>query len=277
MRERGMTQGIASLFNGAGMGLGAPLGGWISDRYGWRWAFLIQIPFFALSFFLTSINLNYETPGRGRSTKEILKRIDYGGCATMFITVGALLFFLSFKYNQEYAWDSAPVVTSLVIMIVAAIAFLFVELKLAYEPMLTPTLLKETVPVIIGCSNALVSMCNLWYMSKTGRYKILTDVFGLFPCVGSLLVYRLKETSSEFEKWFSIIPVGLGNAVVLQTTLMCLLASIDTSQLAVGTGFTHLFRGVGQVLGVAVSSAFFQSVLDRELRSRITGQGGDEV
>ncbi|KDN42755.1 hypothetical protein RSAG8_06509, partial [Rhizoctonia solani AG-8 WAC10335] len=56
----------------------------------------------------------------------------------------------------------------------------------------------------------------------------------------------------------------------------CLLASIDTSQLAVGTGFTHLFRGVGQVLGVAVSSAFFQSVLDRELRSRITGQGGDE-
>ncbi|CAE6399759.1 unnamed protein product [Rhizoctonia solani] len=276
MRQRGMTQGIASLFNGAGMGLGGPLGGWISDRYGWRWAFLIQIPFFALSFFLTSVNLNYVTPGRGRSTKEIIKRIDYGGCAAMFVSVGSLLFFLSFKYNQEYAWDSAPVVTSLVIMVVAAVAFLIIELKLAYEPMLTPTLLKETVPVIIGCSNALVSMCNLWYMSKTGRYKILTDIFGLLPCVGALLVYRLKEDSSEFEQWFSIIPVGLGNAVVLQTTLMCLLVAIDPSQLAVGTGFTHLFRGVGQVLGVAVSSAFFQSILDRELRSRITGEGADE-
>ncbi|EUC59731.1 MFS transporter [Rhizoctonia solani AG-3 Rhs1AP] len=316
MRQRGMTQGIASLFNGAGMGLGGPLGGWISDRYGWRWAFLIQIPFFAVSFFLTSVNLNYVTPGRGRSAKEIIKRIDYGGCAAMFVSVGSLLFFLSFKYNQEYAWDSAPVVTSLVIMVVAAVAFLIIELKLAYEPMLTPTLLKETVPVIIGCSNALVSMCNFaimyffpmwfetvqlrsagvagahllpnsisislgalfagWHMSKTGRYKILTDIFGLLPCVGALLVYRLKEDSSEFEQWFSIIPVGLGNAVVLQTTLMCLLVAIDPSQLAVGTGFTHLFRGVGQVLGVAVSSAFFQSILDRELRSRITGEGADE-
>ncbi|KAJ1306850.1 hypothetical protein OPQ81_007835 [Rhizoctonia solani] len=316
VRERSMTQGIASLFNGAGMGLGGPLGGWISDRYGWRWAFLIQLPFFALSFFLTSINLNYITPGRGRSTKEILKRIDYGGCAAMFVSVGALLFFFSFKYNQDYAWDSAPVVTSLVIMVVGTVAFLFIELKLAYEPMLAPSLLRESVPVIIGYSNALVAMCNFaimyffpmwfetvqlqsagvagahllpnsvaislgslfagWYMSKTGRYKILTNLFGLFPCVASLLIYRLKENSSEFEQWFSIIPLGFGNAVVLQTTLICLLASIDASQLAVGTGFTQLFRGVGQVLGVAVSSAFFQSILDRELRSRITGEDADE-
>ncbi|CAE6529005.1 unnamed protein product [Rhizoctonia solani] len=311
MRERGMTQGIASLFNGAGMGLGGPLGGWISDRYGWRWAFLIQVPLFALSFFLTSVNLNYVTPGRGRSTKEILKRIDYGGCATMFVSVGALLFFLSFKYNQEYAWDSAPVVTSLVVMVVAAVAFLFVELKLAYEPMLTPTLLKETVPVIIGYSNALVSMCNFaimyffpmwfetvqlrsasvagahllpnslfislgalfagWYMSKTGRYKILTNLFGLLPCLGSLLIYRLQENSSEFEQWFSIIPLGLGNAVVLQTTLMCLLASIDPSQLAVGTGFTQLFRGVGQVMGVALDLFYSATLAARAISGPTCG------
>ncbi|KAG9093972.1 hypothetical protein FRC06_011293, partial [Ceratobasidium sp. 370] len=146
MRERSMTQGIASLFNGAGMGLGGPLGGWISDRYGWRWAFLIQVPFFALSFILTSVNLNYVTPGRGKSTKEILKRIDYGGCLAMFTGVGALLFFLSFKYNQEYPWDSAHVVTSLVILGVSAVAFVFIELKLAFEPMLAPSLLRQKVP-----------------------------------------------------------------------------------------------------------------------------------
>ncbi|KAG8683431.1 hypothetical protein FRC08_014287 [Ceratobasidium sp. 394] len=286
MRERSMTQGIASLFNGAGMGLGGPLGGWISDRYGWRWAFLIQVPFFALSFMLTSMNLNYVTPGRGKSTKEILKRIDYGGCLAMFTGVGGLLFFLSFKYNQEYPWDSAHVVTSLVVMSVSAVAFVFIELKLAFEPMLAPSLLRQKVPVIVGCSNALVAMSNFsmmyfypmwfetvqlrsaavagahllpnsasmslgslfagWYMSRTGRYKILTDLFGLFPCAAAILVYMLREDSGEFEQWFSIIPLGFGNAVVLQTTLICLLASIDHSALAVGTGFTQLFRGVGK-------------------------------
>lgn len=317
MRERSMTQGFAAIFNGAGMGLGGPLGGWISDRYGWRWAFLIQVPLFAVSFFLTSVNLNYVTPGRGKSAKEVLKRIDYGGCLAIFTAVGSLLFFFSFKYNQEYPWDSAQVVTSLVITAVAAVAFVFIELKLAYEPMLAPALLRQTVPVIVGISNALVSMCNFammyfypmwfetvqlrsagvagahllpnslsislgslfagWYMSRTGRYKILTNLFGLFPCVASILVYLLREDSSEFEQWFSIIPLGFGNAVVLQTTLICLLASIDSSALAVGTGFTQLFRGVGQVLGVAVSSAFFQSILDKQLREQITGEGAAEL
>jgi len=44
------------------MGLGGPLGGYIADRWGWRWAFLCQIPLFIISFILTGINLRYVTP-----------------------------------------------------------------------------------------------------------------------------------------------------------------------------------------------------------------------
>lgn len=44
-----------------------------------------------------------------------------------------------------------------------------------------------------------------WFMAKTGRYKILTNLFGLFPCVAAILVYLLRENSSEFEQWFSIV------------------------------------------------------------------------
>lgn len=87
------------------MGLGGPLGGFISDRLGWRWAFLIQVPLLFASFVLTTINLNYVTPvsiccylkstctdielqGKGKSTKDVLKRIDYGGSATLLASVG---------------------------------------------------------------------------------------------------------------------------------------------------------------------------------------------
>lgn len=31
--------------------------------------------------------VDYVTPGRGKSTKEVLKRIDYGGCMAMFVAV----------------------------------------------------------------------------------------------------------------------------------------------------------------------------------------------
>ena len=69
-------------------------------RFGWRWAFLMQLPLFFASFMLTSINLHYVTPvsrypslcngcstsdpqGKSKSTKEVLKRIDYAGSATL--------------------------------------------------------------------------------------------------------------------------------------------------------------------------------------------------
>ena len=40
---------------------------------------------------------------------------------------------------------------------------------------------------------------------------------------------------------------------------------------------TYLFRTVAQVLGVSLSGALVQGVLLRELRSRITEPGSDEV
>jgi len=56
---------------------------------------------------------------------------------------------------------------------------------------------------------------------------------------------------------------------VLQTLLIALLVHLPEDQMAVGTGFNQVFRGIGQVGGVAISSAIFQSSLESELRSRI--------
>ncbi|KAH9036262.1 hypothetical protein EDB84DRAFT_1269187, partial [Lactarius hengduanensis] len=49
------------------------------------------------------------------------------------------------------------------------------------------------------------------------------------------------------------------------------------SQMAVGTGFVQLFRGLGQVSGVGVASALFQYTLSAELRKRIHGPGADQL
>lgn len=47
--------------------------------------------------------------------------------------------------------------------------------------------------------------------------------------------------------------------------------------MATATGMTYLWRYVGQVVGVALSSSVLQSVLTRELSRRITGEGAEEV
>lgn len=317
MRSRGLAQGFSSLFSGLGMGLGGPVGGLVNDLFGWRWAFIMQIPLFALSLTLTTCNLHYVTPGMGRSAKDVLKRIDWGGSITLLIAIGSFLVFLSMKFGEDLSWSDPLVVASIILGIAFMVAFILVELCVSPEPVLAPVLLSQKVPVIVGVSNFLVAMCNfsvmyffpMWFqtvvltnastaglhllpnsmamscgslfagylMHHTGRYKMINILFGFFPFVGCLLITFIRENSGPLQSWLSIIPLGFGNAVVLQTTLVALLAHLPDNLMAVGTGFGQVFRGLGQVSGVAVSSALFQSKLDSELRKRIYGPDATEI
>ncbi|KIP03380.1 hypothetical protein PHLGIDRAFT_121639 [Phlebiopsis gigantea 11061_1 CR5-6] len=316
LRERGLTQGVAAVFNSLGMGLGGPVGGYISDRLGWRWAFLLQLPLFLLSLMLTAINLRYVTPGKSKSTKEVLKRIDYTGSFTLLLAVLSFLIFLTTRFSEEYPWTSAAVLVPLTCSGVFAVTFVYVELFVAPEPVLAPFLLTQKIPVLVGISNFLVATCNFsvmynfptwsqtvmltsaseagahlipngvsiscgslfagWMMHRTGKYRRLNLIFGLFPFAAAILLCLMREDSPPAQLWLSILPLGFGNAVVLQTMLIALLAHLPESAIAVGTGFGQLFRGIGQVGGVAISAALFQSVLNTELHKRIHREDAEE-
>lgn len=317
LRSRGLAQGVASVFNGLGLGLGGPLGGLISDRFGWRWAFLIQLPLFFISFLLTSVFLRYTTPGEGKSSKEALKRIDYGGSATLLVAVLSFLIFLSARYSDEQPWGAPAVLWPLILSVISLVAFVVIELCVASEPVLAPFLLKQKFPVLNGLSNFFVANCTFtimyffpmwfqtvgltsastaglhllpnsismscgsmfagWMMHRTGKYKLLNLIFGAFPFMAACFITQIREDSGPTQMWFSIIPLGFGNAVVLQTMLVALLAHLPRAHMAVGTGFVQLFRGMGQVSGVGVASALFQYKLSAELRKRIHGVGADEL
>ncbi|KAJ6567026.1 MFS general substrate transporter [Mycena capillaripes] len=317
LRNRGLIQGLASCFNGLGMGLGGPFGGLITDLLGWRAAFLLQIPLYIAAFLITQYNIRYVTPGKGKSTREVLKRIDYFGSLTLLISVGSLLFFLSTRYNESLDWSDARVIAPLTLSIVFFFLFLWVEIFVAPEPVMAPAMLRQKIPVLVSASNFLVAACNFsvtyffpmwfqvvtlesastaglhlmpnsvsmstgavfagWMMHRTGRYKNINLIFGIFPFVGAVLISLMREDSGPIQSWLSIIPLGFGNAVVLQTMLIALLAHLPESHMAVGTGFGQLFRGIGQVGGVAISSAIFQSRLDTELRKRIHTPDAEEL
>jgi len=75
---------------------------------------------------------------------------------------------------------------------------------------------------------------------------MINVVFGFFPFIGIVLITLMHENSGPLQTWFSIIPLGFGNAVVLQTMLIALLAHLPEGSMAVGTGFGQVFRGLGQ-------------------------------
>jgi hypothetical protein len=90
-----------------------------------------------------------------------------------------MLFFLSMRYNEgrpvssilrltdKFAerlllkWSEPAVWMALVLSGIFTALFLTVEFFIAPEPILPSFLLNQKIPVLIGCSNALVAVCNL--------------------------------------------------------------------------------------------------------------------
>ncbi|KIJ16260.1 Drug:H+ antiporter-2 family protein [Paxillus involutus ATCC 200175] len=317
VRNRGLPQAFNSIILGLGSGLGGPVGGILNDLFGWRVAFMCQVPLFCLVMVLMSRSLRYVTPGQGQNAKEMLKRIDFAGCIALFFMLASWLLWLSRKYNEDLLWTDIRVTIPLATSVVSLAIFLVIELYVASEPILPASLFREQVPVLVGFSNFFVSLCNFsvmyffplwfqtvpldsaaiaglhllpdsismavgsffagWLMHRTGRYKAINVIFGIFPLCGLIPIIFMTEDSSFIHKWFSIVPIGFGNAVVFQTVLMSLQAHLSESSMAFGTAFGQLFRGLGQTSGVAISSAVFQSRLASELRQRIHGPDAAEV
>ncbi|KAM0747715.1 MFS general substrate transporter [Meredithblackwellia eburnea MCA 4105] len=317
LRERGLTQGIASIFSALGMGLGGPLGGWLSEHYGWRSSFFLQIPLFIVSFALTQTHLRYQVLGKLRSPREIIRRIDYLGSLGLFTMVLSSIVGLSLKYNEDYPWSSSKVILCVVGTVAGLAFFIVVELLWAVEPVLPIWMLTLRIPFIVGISTIFIPLCNfaityffpLWFevvggqsttkagahlfpnsvfsslgslfagymMNRTGTYKTLNLVFGILPFAATLLINQISVDSGFVTEWLSIVPLGFGNAVVLQTTLIAVLASIPQEHMALGTAFVQLFRGVGQVTGVSVPSAIFQHHLKKQLTARLNGPDALEL
>ncbi|KAL8850153.1 MAG: hypothetical protein Q9221_004914 [Calogaya cf. arnoldii] len=76
LRKRGLWQGVGNVFYGIGAGLGGVLGGWINDVWGWRVAFLVQVPPTIISGILVFFTLRIPIKYTG---KPAWRRIDYLG------------------------------------------------------------------------------------------------------------------------------------------------------------------------------------------------------
>ncbi|KAG6371194.1 major facilitator superfamily domain-containing protein [Boletus reticuloceps] len=283
IRDRAFIQAFISISQGLGLGLGGPIGGIMNDLFGWRMTFLCQVPLFVLVIILITRTLHYVTPGQGQSIREVLSRVDFGGCITLFLTLGSSLTWLSMKFNEDLPWTDTQVIVPLTLSVIFLVLFLVIECMITPEPVLPPCLLREKVPVLIGLSNYFVSLCNFsvmyfvplwfqtvpldsasiaglhllpdslamglgsfftgWLMRRTGKYKTINLVFGILPLCGVIPLVFLREDSGFVQKWFSVVPIGFGNAVVFQTVLIALQAHLSESQMAFGTAFGQLLEG----------------------------------
>ncbi|KAK7550060.1 major facilitator superfamily domain-containing protein [Phyllosticta citricarpa] len=312
LRRRGLWQGFGNLCFGLGSGLGGVFGGWINDALSWRWAFLIQVPFVALSGFLVFFTV--KIPVKEENAARV-RRVDFLGSVTLVTSLVLLLLGLNSAGNIV-AWTHPLVLVSLSLFAVFLVAFLVVEDRLASEPIIpVRLLLHRTVwaacltnwfttmsvfallfygPIylqILGLSaaqagvrlipwsiGAAVGSVGVGLVTKaTGKY------WWLNAGMDSTMVLAFGLVAVTFDLQMRAWPpfvcfslVGLGYGGMLTVTLLALISAVDHVHQAVITSASYAFRSTGSTIGITIASAVFQNILKRDLWRRFGDRDGAE-
>jgi MFS family permease len=267
---------------------------------GWRWAFLIQVPFIVVSGLLVAVLVNIPVQG---SRESAWKRVDYRGAALLTLSLILLLLGVNTGGNQ-FPWTHPFVLTVLPLAAVCMLVFVYVEDQMASEPIIPVRLLLRRT-VWAACFTNIFSTMSMFIiyfyvpfflqikgnsatqaglrlvpqavaislgsinaglvMRITGRYYFMSCIaIALYAC-GTGLIGMLSFSSQPWQSYTYLIPGGFGYGGMLTITLVALIAAVDHKDQAVVTSASYAFRSTGSTVGVTIGSAVFQNWLSRSL------------
>ncbi|EMC99742.1 hypothetical protein BAUCODRAFT_145124 [Baudoinia panamericana UAMH 10762] len=155
LRKRGVWQGIGNIVFGMGMGLGGVFGGGINDSIGWRWAFYIQVPFILVAGIAGYLTVKVPV----KETEESkLKRVDFLGAFCLVACLVLLLLGLNSGGNIV-PWNHPLVYVSLPLSFIFLLLFIYVEDRVAAEPV---------IPVRLLLNQSVMAAClTNWFMTMS--------------------------------------------------------------------------------------------------------------
>ncbi|KAG0884214.1 hypothetical protein G6F15_005294 [Rhizopus arrhizus] len=317
LRERGKFQGYGNIAYAIGSVVGAPLGGFLTDAFGWRFCFYINLPFLLVTLYVSTnllTNYNLTESQMAESFSEKLKKIDYAGAVTIVLAVVSFVVATSLGGNTR-SWSDTTVVGCLAASVVLSILFCFVEAKIAPNPIMPWSIISSRTPFACSLTSFWSLMCNMAmlyitplyfqavlgfspsttglyslpkaasapfgsvlagiYMSRTGEYKRYA-IFSNFLMIGALIAYSTwTPETSTIAYVLSPIADGYSLGSLLVLVLIAMHSSVGSSDMAIVTSMSYLFRSIGGVVGISASSAIFQGVVKNILVQQIQGPNAE--
>lgn len=183
-RERSRALSVWAAVASCGLVLGFVLSGVITEIYGWRWIFLVAIPFVLLVLVTASILLPAGSALKSAS-------LDLPGA--ILLTATPLLFVFGIIEAGSGA-DSATWVAALSVSFVCAALFVVVERR-AENPLVPMTFFRNRTRVLANGATALLSaalstsfLLFTFYLQERLGLSPLTTGFTLMPLAVSLVI-----------------------------------------------------------------------------------------
>ncbi|BBC35602.1 Transmembrane efflux protein [Streptomyces graminofaciens] len=290
-RERGKYQGMMAGVMALAMIAGPLVGGSITDHWGWRWSFYINLPLGVVALAAVSAVLHLPKPDRSKGRA----RIDYAGAALLTVGITAIVLVTTWG-GSEYAWGSAVIMELIAIGVASLVGFLFVEKRVA-EPMIPLHIFRSrnfSLMSVIGFITGFVMFGAVLFLplyqqsvqgasatnsgllllpmlgamlavsmvagrvtTGSGRYKVFPVVGSVLMIVGLFLLAQMDTGTSRVTSGVYMAVLGAGMGCLMQITMLVAQNSVEMKDMGVASSSTTLFRTLGSSFGVAIMGALF--------------------
>lgn len=128
--------------------------------------------------------------------------------------------------------------------------------------------LRLTIPSIFTPVGGLITgIC----MSKYNCLQVLLYIGIFLMFLGNLLFIFIEKTTPNWLIGLFLVPANLGQGITFPTTLFTFIFAFSKSHQATATSTLYLFRSIGSVWGVAISTGVIQVYFSKYLRSNLKG------
>jgi EmrB/QacA subfamily drug resistance transporter len=306
-RRLGKYAGIFGAVFAVGTVAGPLIGGVLVDTswLGWRWCFLIGVPFALLAIALLQRTLHLPTVRREA-------KIDYLGAFLIVAGVCALLIWVTLAGNEfDWAsWQTAALTGGGVVLLVLAV---LVEAKVA-EPVIPlgifrnrtvalttvaslfvgvamfggTVFLSQYFQVSLGKSPTIAGLMSLpmilgllvsstvagQIISATGRWKVYLVVGAVTMTVGLGLLSTIGPDTHFGLLSFYMAVMGIGVGMLMQNLVLAAQNDVPAAELGAATSVLSFFRSMGGTIGTSVLGAVLANRVASEMTKSLKDAGG---
>jgi EmrB/QacA subfamily drug resistance transporter len=299
-QTRARMMGVFGGVFGLASVIGPTAGGFITDNWGWRWVFYVNIPVGVIGIALLIAFLPFVR------TSASWRNIDFAGAGLLALALTPILIALS--ETTTYGWSSWQTLVPLIGGLIVLLIFIVVESR-EDEPIIPIGLFKNrafAVSVIVGFitafgmfgtiifvplvyqgvlgisatnSGALItplmfgligaSIVTGQLMVRIKQYQYLGPVGAAIMAVGMFLLSKVSIHSTQLEVTSSLVFVGIGLGMTMPLYLQAVQSAVPRQFLGVVTSNIQFFRNVGGTIATAIFGSILASRLTPNIQDQI--------